>query len=355
MPPTLLRFRKNYMHFFEILYYLGLSAKKYYSLRHQIRLPSRVISIGNLTTGGTGKTPAVITVAEEAKKRGLKPVVLSRGYRGRVKGPCFVTKGDLPLLTPEEAGDEPYLMAGRLRDVPIVIGASRYDAGMFAVRELLTDRPFPAEHMLFILDDGFQHWGLYRDKDILLIDSGNPFGNGMMLPFGRLREPLQAIERADVIVLTKRSANEGQNNSADDIIRKIKQYNTDAPVFYAEHKAAACRFLSGDSQPMQWLSGKKLFGFCALGSPESFRKTILSSGADLAGFRTFRDHYRYTSDDIARVKAEAIESGAEWIATTEKDIIKITNLDLPDNILIIDIEFSVSNGFHDEIFKVYHQ
>lgn len=341
------------MHFFEILYYLGLSAKRYYALKHQKRLISRVISIGNLTTGGTGKTPAAIAIAEEAKKRGLRPVILTRGYKGTAKGPCFVTKGNVPLLTAEECGDEPFLMACKLNGVPIVKGGNRYESGMLAVRELFCKSESTAEPLLFILDDGFQHWGLHRDKDIVLIDADDPFGNGMMLPFGRLREPLKSLGRADIIVLTKYPGNINQSDIRDDsILNKIQQYNSDAPVFFAWHKPVSCRLLSGDKKPVKWLSGKKLFGFCALGRPESFRKTILSLGGELAGFRSFRDHYTYTSEDMKRIKAEADASGADWIATTEKDIIKLRHFNLPDNILIIEVEFSVSNGFHEEVFSL---
>src|SRR5512135_2681028 len=147
------------MHLLEFLYYLGFSVKQYYSVTHQKRLPCRVISIGNITVGGTGKTPATIAVAEEAQKRGLRPVILTRGYKGRAKGPCFVTRGSGPLLSVKDAGDEPVFMAERLKGVPIVKGANRVEAGMFAIRELpIGDTEF--DQYVFILDDGFQHRGL---------------------------------------------------------------------------------------------------------------------------------------------------------------------------------------------------
>jgi tetraacyldisaccharide 4'-kinase len=186
----------------EFLYSVGLSAKKAYSLSRRRRLPCRVISIGNITVGGTGKTPAAIALAGEAKKRGGSPVILTRGYKGSAKGPCFVTKGEGPLLNADEAGDEPVLMAERLKGVPIIKGSDRYEAGMFALQSL-DPQLSTLGSRLFILDDGFQHWKLSRDKDILLIDSGNPFGNRALLPLGKLREPLSAIERADIVVLTK--------------------------------------------------------------------------------------------------------------------------------------------------------
>lgn len=330
------------MNISEFLYYLGYSAKKLYSLRNQKQLPCKVISIGNITVGGTGKTPATIAVAEEAKRRGFSPVVLTRGYKGRAKGPCFVTKGNSPLLTVEEAGDEPVLMAERLRGIPVVKGSNRYESGIFAIDGI----PHAPCSMLFILDDGFQHWRLYRDKDIVLIDANNPFGNRMLLPSGRLREPVSSLARADIIVLTKL-----EKIQEHDLIKEIRQYNPKSPIFFAEHTPVSCRLLSGEERPLSWTLDKKLFGFCALSSPESFKETIESIGAKLVGFKTYRDHYRYRHKDMLRIKEEAEKCGADWIVTTEKDIIKIRGLDLPENILIIRIEFSIEKNFYEEIFS----
>ena len=187
------------MNLIEGLYYVGYSIRKYNDLKNQKKLPHKVISIGNITVGGTGKTPATIAIAEEAKKQGFVPIILTRGYKGKTKGPCFVSKGEEPLLNEEDAGDEPLLMAEKLKGVPIVKGESRYDAGMFALSSL----PLALRPNIFILDDGFQHWKLFRDKDILLIDGKNPFGNKRLLPIGQLREPVSAISRADIVVITK--------------------------------------------------------------------------------------------------------------------------------------------------------
>jgi tetraacyldisaccharide 4'-kinase len=341
------------MHPFEFLYYLGSSARKYYSLKYRRQLPRRVISIGNITTGGTGKTPATIALAEEAKRRFLFPVILTRGYRGKAKGPCFVSKGEGPLLSVEEAGDEPRLMAERLMGVPIVKGADRYEAGLFALKELEAES-WKHEPLVFILDDGFQHWRLQRDKDIVLVDALNPFGNGSLLPFGRLREPLHSLERADIVVLSKSTdgGQEGQGRMpADPVEREIRKYNATAPVFRAEHIPLGCRLPTRGKKPLEWLCGKKVFGFCALGDPLSFRKTVLSLGAQLLGCRTFRDHHRYSPSDIAKILKEAHQCGAEWIVTTEKDIIKLSDLDLPDNILTIEIAFSVEKGFYEEALR----
>ncbi len=339
------------MRLLEFLYYLGFSVKQYYSVAHQKRLPCRVISIGNITVGGTGKTPATIAVSEEAQKRGLRPVILTRGYKGKAKGPCFVTMGKGPLLSVEDAGDEPGLMAERLQGVPIVKGSDRFEAGMFAIRELhISDAEFAT--CVFILDDGFQHRGLYRDKDIVLIDSGDPFGNGMLLPFGRLREPAKSLSRADIIVLTKAggSTDRGERKVIDILRAKINSYRKKAKVFISDHAVSSCALPSGLENPADWLSGKKVFVFCALGSPDSFLQTLSESGADIRGLRTYKDHYQYTQEDVSRIKTESKERGAEWIVTTEKDIIKARNLDLPDNISVVKVVFAVDSDFYDEVF-----
>jgi tetraacyldisaccharide 4'-kinase len=339
------------MHLFEFLYHIGLSASKHYSLRNRKSLPHRVVSIGNITTGGTGKTPAAIALAEEAKRRGLHPVILTRGYRGKAKGPCFVTRGEGPLLSAEEAGDEPVLMAERLAGVPVVKGGDRYEAGCYALQKLDL-RNIERDALVFILDDGFQHWPLRRDKDIVLVDAVKPFGNGSLLPFGRLREPLRSLGRADIIVLSRAdgSGASGQGGSVDALVKEIRRYNATAPVFPAAHKPLSCRLKSGEKKPPEWLSGKKVFGLCAIGNPLSFRKTVLSLGAQFLGCSIFRDHHRYRPSDVANVVRNAGRCGAEWIVTTEKDIIKLRNLGLPDNIVTIEVAFSVDEGFYEEVY-----
>lgn len=337
------------MNILESLYYFGLSAKKYFALNNQRKLPCKVISIGNITVGGTGKTPATIAVAEEAKKRGFKPIILTRGYKGSITGPCFVTEGNGPLLSADEAGDEPVLMAEKLKGISVVKCADRYTGGMFALENLKSEISNLKSQIIFILDDGFQHWRLHRDKDIVLIDIGNPFGNRKLLPSGRLREPLKSLERADIIVLSKSPKSPDVN---EQIFNEIRKYNPDSPIYFAEHKPVSCRLFSGERKPLSWISGKKLFGFCAIADPKNFMQTIRSAGAELTGFESYRDHYRYESSDILQIKDSTEKCGAEWIVTTEKDIIKIRRLDLPENILIIEIEFLAENGFLKAVFDI---
>jgi tetraacyldisaccharide 4'-kinase len=347
----------------EFLYSLGYSVKKYITLKNQKKVPCKVISIGNLTVGGTGKTPATIALAEGAKKRGFSPIVLTRGYKGKAKGPCLVSVSSRQyavssdktvstvycLLSTAEFGDEPVLMAERLKDVPIVKCADRYKGGMFAIQNLKSQISNLKSQILFILDDGFQHWGLFRDKDILLIDGTNPFGNRRLLPFGPLREPISAISRADVIVITKSGISNQQ--SAISLVEEIKKYNTRAPIFFAEHRPLKFITVNGDVMPIEWAKDKEFFGFCGIGNPQSFRETLLSAGVKLIKFKIYRDHYRYSPSDIQAITEDAEQSSAEWIVTTEKDIMRLSGLKVPENLVSLRIGFSIDERFYEEVFR----
>lgn len=331
------------MNILEIPYLIGQAAHSYLSVRRMKRLPRRVVSVGNLTFGGTGKTPATIAIAREAIRRDLMPVILTRGYMGSVKGPCFVSNGDGPMLKALEAGDEPRLMAEKLPHVPVVKGPDRYEDGMLALKHLVKNTD------LFILDDGFQHRRLHRDMDVVLLDAADPFGSGHLPPLGRLREPISALRRADVIVLTKADGLSDERIEA--VSSKALSFNPDAVIFRSQHRAAACRDMSGGRHPLKILEGRRVFGFCALADPSSFRRTLESAGAYVSGFASFRDHHSYSKGDILKITEEAYCSDAEMILTTEKDMVKIRGLDLPDKLLIIEIDFVADGGLFDAIFR----
>ena len=341
------------MTLFEFFYFLGYSLKKGHALNRQRKLPRKVISVGNITLGGTGKTPAAIALAKEAKKRGLMPCILTRGYKGIAEGPCFVSRGEGPLLDEYQAGDEAVLMAEKLEDVPVVKGKNRYEAGMFALSSL------PAAFIpdLFVLDDGFQHWHLFRDKDVLLVDGINPFGNRRLLPIGSLREPVNAAARADVIVITKtgkkglRDREDRNRTREEGLVEELRKYNADAPIFFADHRPSMFTGLAGDTFPLEWAKNRKFFGFCGIGNPESFKETLLCAGADLTGFRSFRDHYRYTRGDIETIIKNATRCGAGWIVTTEKDIMRLRRMDLPENLVALGIDFVTDREFYDEVLN----
>jgi tetraacyldisaccharide 4'-kinase len=307
-----------------------------------------VISIGNITLGGTGKTPAVISLAREAKKRGFSPCVLTRGYKSRTKETCFVSRGDGPVMGPAEAGDEAFLMAELLKGVPVVKGANRYEAGLLAMKEHfapLSPAPRPLTP-LFILDDGFQHWALKRDMNIVLIEAANPFGNGKLLPEGRLREPPDGLSRADIIVLTR--SDMAADKSVLDTIQNVRRYNSGAPVFRASHKPLDIVPINGDVRTLDFLSQKRVYAFAAVANPASFEALLRVRGAHVVEFRRFRDHHFYTQKDVDDIKHDAL--GLD-IITTEKDLVKIRDLQVPGNVYALRIEFSVSEDFYNELFR----
>lgn len=334
------------MSLFELIYFLGYSAKKYYSFRNQRRLSFKVISIGNITVGGTGKTPAVVALANYLKNKGLYPIVLTRGYKGKAKGPCFVEN-----RTPSENypaymffGDEPLLISEKLKDVPVVKCADRYEGGMYAIENLKIQMPNP--ELLFILDDGFQHWKLYRDKNILLVDAENPFGNRKLLPMGILREPLKEIKRADIILITKKRHIEEE--SLNLLIDEIKTFNPDAGIFFSEHKPVSFVKQSGETLPLDWAKDKNLFALCAIANPESFKKTLTSLGSSIKAVSPYRDHYEFKQTDIDINVKEAEQCRADWLVTTEKDMIRLRHLRLPENLIALSIELSADREFFEQ-------
>ncbi len=349
----------------ELLYYAGYSIHKWHGTKIRKILPNKVISIGNITLGGTGKTPAAMALARKAVTMGFQPCILTRGYKGKAEGPCFVSRGDGPLIDAYQAGDEAMLMAETLPDVPIVKGKNRYEAGMFVIEKLQSPVPGLQSQFLFILDDGFQHWALHRDKDILLIDGTNPFGNRKLLPLGTLREPLTAMKRADIMVITNISSThpppsrgEGKGESVNSreasvrsLTEEIRKYASATPLYFAKHRPTAFITTSGNTFALSDMKHKKIFGFCGIGNPDSFKKNLLSLSAELKGLMIFRDHYQYKMPDFQRITGNANKSGADWIVTTEKDIMRLKGFSLPDNLLALRIEFHIDDKFYEEVFR----
>lgn len=324
------------------LYNLGLSCRNfgYKYFKKPGRLPVKVISIGNITLGGTGKTPAVIRLAEEAVKRGFSPCILTRGYMGKEKETCFVSRGDKPVLGVDEAGDEAFLMAGKLQGVPVVKGSKRYEAGLFALSNL--------EHKpsLMILDDGFQHIALERDIDVVLIDGTNPFGNEKMFPEGRLREPLHALQRADFVIITK--SDKAEVDALTYIRDKIKTINPELPVYMSSHQPLRLIHMSGETRDLSYLDNKNIYAFAGIANTEYFTSTLKRCGAEIKGFKKYRDHHVYSVKDIDKLKQDA--AGLD-IITTEKDFVKLKDSNVPENLLALSIDFSVDNEFLDSIFR----
>lgn len=275
------------------------------------KIGSKVISVGNITLGGTGKTPAVMAIAQMGKEKSFKVTILTRGYKGKAEGINVVSDGSRILLNCEDAGDEPYLMAKKLNGIPVVKGKNRYLSARFAIKRFGSD--------LFILDDGFQHLKIHRDVNILLIDATDPFGNNRIFPGGTLREPLTAIGRADIIVLTKSDLS--QKNA--ETIKKIREYNPSAPIFTSYYYLIDLVDMKGDIMPVKGIKGRSLFIFSGLANHSSFRSIIEREGARVKGELTYPDHFYYSESDMKEIKKKSESAGADMIVTTEKDIVRI--------------------------------
>ena len=297
---------------FSRLYGLGVSLRL---LAYRLCLLKRkhldgfVLSVGNLTTGGTGKTPAVVTLAEWAAAEGYRAAVLSRGYGGSYEGKVFaLSDGGGPCVGSRVAGDEPVLLAHNLQGVPVVLSRKRYLAGVYAREKFGAD--------FFILDDGFQHIGLKRDLDVVLMDAVDPFGNGRLLPFGPLREPVQHLERADVFIVTR----SGENAGAGRWLAAIHRRFPSTPVFFADHKPVAVVFPDAKSTFRPgYVRGKRVVAFAGLARPEVFQKSLEELGARVVHFEGFNDHHTFTKEEITALGDKKTRTKADCMLTTEKD------------------------------------
>ncbi len=291
------------------IYGLGVRLDR---IRHQRlgadRLPGFVVSIGGLTAGGAGKTPAVAALARWALDRGRRAAVLTRGYGGKSRDPVVVSDGSRIASTVAEAGDEPVMLARTLPGVPVVVSRKRSLAGRLAWQEWGSD--------FFILDDGFQHWALERDLDVVLLDAVNPVGNGCLLPWGPLREPVSALERADLVVLTRSDPDRQGREPADALLARFPRL----PCVRSMHVPSAVAFpCRGLEQPAAALKGLRVAAFCGIARPDVFRETLVSLGAEVAAFRPFRDHHPFKRADIKVVVDLFRKTGADVLITTEKD------------------------------------
>ena len=282
------------------------------AIRSPRRLPCPTISIGNLTTGGTGKTPLTIYIAGLLKNAGLAPLIVSRGYRGSAsQRGGLVSDGRNILMRADQSGDEPLLMAERLRGVPVVVGRKRYEAAIAAIRRFAPD--------VILLDDGFQHFQLARDINIVLLDHARPLGNGCLLPAGPLREPLSALDQADMIVFTR------ADRPVEVHPARLESRLTRQPRFYAAHQPVVTDWLTveNDAGPGQESpAGHRAYAFCGLADNPSFLDSVRQLGIGLAGHRFFRDHHAYTAEDLAALARKARTAGADLLVTSYKDYVK---------------------------------
>lgn len=275
------------------------------------RLAPPVISIGNLTAGGAGKTPLVAMIARMLLGHGLKPAILTRGY-GRAPGPALIAIDSSPERSPDprQAGDEPALLAAELPDVPIVISASRVEAGRYAVEHYQPDA--------LLLDDGFQHMQLARRLDIVALDSTQPFSDRALIPRGRQREKCAALKRAHMVVLTRTNRN-GLTTSLP-IERQVRQIHARVPVFHCETKLAGWFSVGGDQGASP--EGRPVYAFCGIGNPGAFFHDLAGWGLVLTGRQVFRDHHVYRDSEIARL-ATAAQDAKATLVTTMKDVMNL--------------------------------
>jgi tetraacyldisaccharide 4'-kinase len=301
------------------------------------RIACKVIAIGNITVGGTGKTTTVCHLARCFKREGCRVVVLNRGYRGSQSGkPQVVSDGVKILAAPEAVGDEAWMLAKKLPGVPVVTGKDRVAAGKMAV-ELLNAQ-------IAILDDGFQYYRLERDLDVVLINARNPFGNGFLLPRGTLREPLSALKRAPLILVTKSDMN---SCNIGELEERIGTYNPDARIFKSSLKTVSLKKVQGEQEvPLDSVEGKRAVGLCSIGDPDSFFSILNSLNVLLVGKLVFPDHHTFQERDYKLIRHWTEKS--ELIITTEKDIARI-DLDMvqKEKLLIIEIEQVIDN---EELF-----
>ncbi len=286
---------------------------------HRVGVP--VVSVGNLTAGGSGKTPFVAYLAARLHEAGRRVAVASRGYGGaRQAAPFIVSEGRGPLAEAREVGDEPVLLASLLPSTVVLVCRDRAAAALFA-----RDR-FGAE--VVILDDGFQHRRLHRDLDLLLSDAVEGLGNGRMMPLGDLREPAAEMGRADALVVTGRAEDlEAGTGRVQEMLRRLKH---EIPVFACERRGEEfLRVESEDSLPPSALKGLKVLAFSGIARPRAFEADLLSLGVNLVKSIRFRDHQPLGAPEQGRILSAARESGAEVIVTTEKDRTRLGPARLP--------------------------
>lgn len=294
-------------------------------------LGARVISIGNITTGGTGKTPLVALVAEMLAKRGEKVSILTRGYgRENADRRVLVSDGDEVLAGVREAGDEPFELANKLLGKALVIAdADRVAAAEWARRRFSVTA--------FVLDDGFQHRKARRDVDIVCIDATNPFGGGKMLPAGRLREPLHNLRRANAIVITRANLVE----DIADLRSEISYLSGGVPIFEAGNAIGS--IIPIDEFHVKPLTKsvkikERVFAFCGIGNPSNFIKSLKAENIEVASSLDFPDHHIYRQHDISHMEGLAIRNGAKAMITTAKDAVKLSDLKFEIPLYVAEIE-----------------
>lgn len=321
----------------------------------------QVIAIGNLTVGGTGKTPVVEKFARELQDQGRHVAILSRGYRSKPPPlrkrllnkllfreestpPRIVSDGKSLLLDSETAGDEPYMLASNLKDVVVLVDKDRVKSGRYAIEKFGCDT--------LLLDDGYQYWKLQgRRRDIVLIDCQQPFGNERMLPRGTLREPPSHLARARWIFITK------SDGKTEELRKRIAEHNPNAPIIECIHHPLYFEdVFTGERMGIEFLQGKRVASLSGIAQPESFEKSLVSIGADLVYSKRFADHHRFTQQEVINAINRGKKRQAQLIITTQKDAVRFPKIDRRDiPILFMRVEIKILSGakdFHDCVRQI---
>ncbi|NOT60360.1 MAG: tetraacyldisaccharide 4'-kinase [Acidobacteria bacterium] len=306
LPPVL----RPVAYAFAKLYELGVRTRLQWYERGWLKtrkLPAPVISVGNLTVGGTGKTPCTAYLANLLTAEGYRVAILSRGYQRTSQGIVEVSDGERILCSPWEAGDEPYLLAQQCSGVRVVVNADRYEAGMWLWRRAKVD--------VFLLDDGYQHIGLHRDVNLALIDAQEDLAQARLLPHGRWREPVEQLLRASAVMITRvESPADGERLTA-----QLRRYTT-APIFHARHALTGLRRLpTYETQDLTVYRNQPVAAFTGIAQPDKFFADLQSVGLSVVWRRAFADHHRYQLNEVNDLCVAARAAGAHVILTTEKD------------------------------------
>ncbi|MFW5855714.1 MAG: tetraacyldisaccharide 4'-kinase [Bacillota bacterium] len=295
------------------------------------KMNTPVLSVGNITTGGTGKTPLVESLARRLKERDYKVVIISRGYRSKGNKPIIVADEKEIKVDQEKAGDEVFMLASHLPGVPVLCGKDRTMTARLAEKEFNPD--------IIIADDAFQHWSLGRDLDLVVVDALNPFGHNHLLPRGLLREPLTALSRADIFIVTR--SERVDSEELDRLKGRLRSYNKEAEIIFSQHKpfqlgAIACSREEG-FYPAKELEEKKILALSGIGSPGSFVRGLNELQAEVVETINYPDHYQYNEEDIMDIAMKAQLNEVEWVVTTEKDAVKFDQ-DMCSNLRKMEVE-----------------
>ncbi|MBP5510879.1 MAG: tetraacyldisaccharide 4'-kinase [Kiritimatiellae bacterium] len=315
-------------------------------------LGCQVISVGNITAGGTGKTPVVEIFARELQKSGRKVAILSRGYRKKeapwyqrlfsekIEPPRVVSDGRRMLLDSEMGGDEPYMLASNLPGVVVLVDKNRVKSGRYAVKKFGCDT--------LILDDGFQYLKLQHMLEITLVDKTNPFGNEHMLPRGVLREPVKNIERADYLFITK------SDGHSEELRRRLSELNPEAEIIECRHEPRYLKNVyTGEKITLDWLKGRSIGTLSGIAVPQSFEDSLRRMGARVIYCERYADHHRYAAQEIIDALNKTSDMHAEALLTTEKDAVRFPRLEttpVPVYYLRVDIEIlKGAENFHEAV------